>query len=151
MKRRVLVSIVAFSLFSLVGPLARLIFPPAINPGHFGLVVDDIILYIWPTAVLGAGSGISRQTTIELVGANVLFFVICGFLIGLFARRGWVVVMFYALTCAVIVFIEVWGFKSSLGFFTWCALAIIFLLYGIPFWAIRHAGKSGLTAAGPTP
>ena len=150
MKRRILVSLIAFSLFSLIGPLARLIFPPTINTGHFGLVVDDVVLYISPTAVLGVGPGISRQTTIQLVEANVLFFVIFGFLIGLFAWRDWVAVALYVLTCATIVFVEAWGFKSSLGFFTWCSLAIVFLLYAIPFWAVRRMAKSGLTASGPT-
>jgi len=149
MKRRILVSLIAFSLFSLVGPLVRLIFPPTINTGHFDLIVDDVVLYIWPTALLGVGSGISRQTTIDLVVANVLFFVIFGFLIGLFAWRSWVAVVLYVLTCATIIFVEAWRFESSLGFFTWCALAIISPLYAIPFWAVRRVAKSGLTLSEP--
>lgn len=148
MKRRVLVSFIAFFLFSFVGPLVRLIFPPTINSSHFNLIVDDIVLYIWPTALLGVGQGITRQTTIELMEANVLFFVIFGFLIGLFAWRAWGTVVLYVLTCATIIFVEAWGFKSSLGFFTWCSLVIVFLLYAIPFWAVRRAAKSGLTVSG---
>jgi hypothetical protein len=150
MKRRILVSLIAFFLFSLLGPLARLVFPPTINADHFSLVVDDVVLYIWPTAVLGVGPGISRQTTIELVVANVLFFVIVGFLIGLFAWRDWVAVGLYVLTCATIIFVEAWGFKSGLGFYSWCSLAIVFLLYAIPFWAVRRVAKSGLTVSGST-
>ena len=150
MKRRVLVSLIAFSLFSLVGPLVRLIFPPTINTSHFSLVVDDVVLYIWPMALLGVGEGISRQIIIYLVVGNLLFFVIFGFLIGLFAWRDWVPVVLYVLTCATIIFVEAWGFKSSLGFFTWCSLALVFLLYAIPFWAVRRMAKSGLTVSGPT-
>jgi len=149
MKRRILVSLIAFFLFSLVGPLVRLIFPATINTGDFHLIVDDVVLYIWPTAVLGVGPDITRQTTIELVGANMLFFVVFGFLIGLVAWREWVAVALHVLTCATIVFVEAWGFKSSLGFFTWCSLAIVFLLYAIPFWAVRRVAKSGLTISEP--
>ena len=150
MKQRILVSLIAFSLFSLLGPLARLVFPPTTNADHFSLVVDDVVLYIWPAAVLGVGAGISRQTTIELVVANVLFFVIVGFLIGLFAWRNWVTVALYVLTCATVIFFEAWGFKSSLGFYTWCSLAIVFLLYAIPFWAVRHVARAGLTVSEST-
>jgi hypothetical protein len=82
--------------------------------------------------------------------ANVLFFVVFGLLIGLFAWRGRIAVALYVLTCAAVFFIEAWGFKSSLGFLTWCALGIIFLLYAIPFWAVRHVLKSGLAASEPT-
>lgn len=150
MKRRILVSLMAFFLFSLVGPLARLIFPPTIHTGHFDLVVDDVVLYIWPAAILGAGSGVTRQTTIELVEANVLFFVIVGFLIGVVTWRGRVALVLYVLTCATIILIEAWGFKSSLGFFTWCSLVIVFLLYAIPFWVVMRVAESGLKVSGPT-
>ena len=147
MKRRVLVSLIAFLLFSLVGPLVRLIFPPTINTGHFHLIVDDVVLYIWPTGVLGTGPDISRQTTIELVWANVLFFAMVGLLVGLCAWRAWVAVVLYVLMCAAIIFVEAWGFKSGLGFFTWCSLIIVFLLYAIPFAVVRRALRSGLTAS----
>ena len=150
MKRRILTAIIAFFLFSLVGPLVRLIFPPTVNTSHLHLFVDDVVLYIWPTAVLGVGPGISRQATIELVEANVLFFVIFGFVIGLVAWRDRITVALYVLTCATIVLVEAWGFKSSLGFFTWCSLAIVFLLYAVPFWAVRRVSRSGPTVSGPT-
>lgn len=151
MKRRILASVIAFFLFSLVGPLVRLIFPPSVNAGHFHLFIDDVVLYVWPTAVLGVGSaGISRQTTIDLVEANVLFFVIFGLVVGLFAWRDRIAVALYVLTCATIILVEAWGFKSSLGFFTWCSLVIVFLLYAVPFWAVRRASRTGLTVSRPT-
>jgi hypothetical protein len=150
MKRRILVSLIVFLLFSLLGPLMRLVFPRTISAGHFGSVIDDVIFYIWPTTVLGVGPGIGRQATIELVEANMLFFLIFGFLVGLSSWRAWVAAVLYVLTCATIIFVEAWGFRSSLGFFTWCSLVTVFLLYAIPFWAVGRAAKYGLTARGST-
>jgi hypothetical protein len=146
--RRILVSLIAFFLFSLVGPLTRLMFPPTANNGRFDLIVDKVVLYIWPTALLGQGPGISPQTTVNLVAANVLSFVVFGFLIGLIAWRRWVPIVLYALTCTTVLFVEAWEFKSNLSFLTWCALAVIFLLYAIPFWAVRHVVESDRTASG---
>lgn len=148
MLRRILGSLVAFFFFSLVGPLIRLIFPPTANTGHFGLIVDNIVLYIWPTTLLGAGRGISWHTTVDLVVANVLFFVVFGLVIGLVAWRGWVAVALYVLTCATVFSVEAWGFKANLGLLTWCALSIIFLLYAIPFWAVRFVAKTDPADAG---
>jgi len=142
MKRRVFVSLIAFFLFSLVGPLIRLVFPPTSNSGRFATIVDSVVLYIWPTTLLGVGREIAWQTTVDLVVANILFFVLFGLLIGFLARRAWVAAVLYALTCAAVFSIEAWGFKASLGFRTWSALAIIFLLYAIPFWAVRHVPRS---------
>ncbi len=147
MIRRTLVSLIAFFLFSLVGPLTRLMFPPTANNGRFDLIVDRVVLYVWPTALLGEGPGIIRQATVNLVAANVLFFVVLGFLIGLIAWRRWVPMVLYALTCTTVLFVEAWEFKSNLSFLTWCALAIIFVLYAIPFWAVRHVAEPGRTAS----
>jgi hypothetical protein len=148
MMRRILVSLVAFFFFSLLGPLMRLIFPPTANTRRFDLIVDHIVLYIWPTTLLGAGRGIGWQTTVDLVVANVLLFVVFGLLIGLVAWRGWVAVALYVLTCATVFSIEVWGFRSNLGLLTWCALLIIFLLYAIPFWVLRFVARTDRAVAG---
>jgi hypothetical protein len=142
MKRRVFVSLIAFFLFSLVGPLIRLVFPPTANSERFARIVDSVVLYIWPTTLLGVGREITWQTTVDLVVANILFFVLFGLLIGLLARRAWVAAVLYVLTCAAVFSIEAWGFKANIGFRTWSALAIIFLLYAIPFWAVRHVAGS---------
>lgn len=142
MKSRVLVSLIAFFLFSLVGPLIRLVFPPTAKSGRFATIVDSVVLYIWPTTLLGVGSGVSWQTTVDLVIANVLLFVVFGLLIGLLARRAWVAAVLYVLTCAAVFSIETLEFKASLGIRTWSAFAIIFLLYAIPFWVVRHVPRS---------
>lgn len=148
MMRRILVSLVAFFCFSLVGPLVRLIFPPTADTRHFDLIVDNIVLYIWPATLLGAGRAIGWHTTIDLVVANVLFFVVFGLVIGLVAWRGWVAVALYVLTCTTVFSIEAWGFKANLGLLTWCALLLIFLLYAIPFGAVRLVSKTDPAAAG---
>lgn len=149
MKRRSLVSIIAFSLFSLVGPLMRLIFPPVLIAGRFNSIVNDVVLYIWPTIVLGAGQGITWQTQAALVASNLFFFAVLGVLIGLLVFRAWVAVLLYVATCATIILVEALEFRSSFGFDSWCVFLITFLLYAVPFEAVRRAIKSSLTEPGP--
>jgi len=147
MKRRILVSLIAFSVFSLIGPLIRLIFPPVPLAGRFDSIVNDVVLYIWPTTVLGIGQGIGWQTHVALVAYNLLFFAVVGLLIGLVVSRAWVAVMLYFVTCVLLILIEGWAFRSSFGFLSWCALVIAFLLYAIPFGTVRHVLKSGAGGA----
>ena len=148
MTRRILVSLMAFFLFSLLGPFMRLIFSPTTEAGHFATIVGDVVLYIWPTTLLGAGRGIGWRTTLDLTVTNIEFFLIIGLVVGLIAWRRWVVVALYIFTCAAIFFVEAWEFKSSLGLLTWCALAIVFGLYAIPFWTVRYFVTSEKKAGG---
>jgi hypothetical protein len=150
MKRRVMVSLIVFSLFSLIGPLLRVIFPPTANTGRFALIVDNVVLYVWPAIVLGVGQGISWQTRVELVAGNVLFFAMFGLLIGIFVSRAWAAVTLYLLTCVTLVLVEALAFKSSLGVLSWCALAVAFLLYAAPFWAVRQVVMARIATSGPT-
>ena len=141
MRHPLTVSVIAFSLFSLAGPLLRLVFPPALAPGRFSSVVNDVILYIWPAAVLGVGQGPSWQTTAALTVFNLLFFAVMGFLVGILAWRAWVSVVLYIMVCTALICIEVWAFNSEFGFLSWCALFVVFLLYAIPFAIVRREIK----------
>lgn len=133
----------AFSLFALVGPLVRTIFPPVLIANYFDSIVNDVVLYIWPTTVLGVGQGIGIQTHVALVVSNVLFFAVVGGLIGLLAIRAWIALMLYVVTCCTIILVEAVGFRSSLGLDSWCALLITFLLYAVPFGAVTYLLWSG--------
>jgi hypothetical protein len=150
MKRRIQVSLIAFSLFSLVGPLIRVIFPTAASAGRLDSIVSDVVLYTWPTIVFaaGPGEGNSWRSSLELIASNALFFVLFGLLVGLLASRVWAAITLYVVTCAALFSVEAFVFKSSLGLLSWCVLAIVFLLYAIPFWAVRHMAKPGVVPSG---
>jgi len=143
-KRRLRDSVIVFCLFALVGPLLRLVLQPSANPGRFDRVVNDVVLYLWPTIVLSIGQETGWRTTSILILENVLLFAVLGFLIGICAARKWAVTTLYFLVCGVIFVVEGWGFKSGLGVLSLCVLAITFLLYSAPFGALRWLLKSDL-------
>ena len=147
MKHRILASLTAFSLFSLVGPFLRMIFPPTGSGGRFSLIIDDVVLYLWPTSVLGIGQPANWQNHVALIAANFLFFGTFGLLIGLCVSRTRVALLLYIGTCATVVLVEAWVFRSSLSLFSWCALVIVFIFYAVPFWAVKEVVKSDLTTA----
>jgi len=143
MKRRILISVATFTFFSLVGPLIRLVFPPAPIPGgHFNSMVNDLVFYAWPTTPLGAGFGVSWQS---LVADNICFFAVLGVCVGLFATWPWAVLVIYVATCALLVLEQIWGFRAGFDFFSSCALGLAFLLYGIPFGAVARLFRSSRT------
>lgn len=136
-KRRLRDSVIAFCLFAFAGPLLRFFLPPSANPGRFDRMVNDVVLYLWPTIVLSIGQESGWRTTSVLIVENVLLFAVLGFLIGICAVRKWTVTASYFLVCGVIFLVEGWGFKSGLGALSLCVLATTFLLYAVPFGAVR--------------
>ena len=136
-KPRIRGSVIAFCLFAFVGPLLRLVLPPSANPGRFDRIVNDVVLYLWPTIVLSIGQESGWRTTSVLVVENVLLFAVLGLLIGICAVRKWAVMASYFLVCGAILLVEGWGFKSGLGALSLCVLAATFLLYAVPFGAVR--------------
>jgi len=55
MRRRIIASLISFSLFSLVGPVIRLVLPTEASAGRRASIVNDVVLYVWPTVVFAIG------------------------------------------------------------------------------------------------
>ena len=137
MRRRVLLSVVAFGLFALAGPIIRALFPPALPPANSRQHITDLVLLVWPTSFLGVGLPVNGRLT--LTAYNVIFFAVLGLVLGVIARRRWVVLVAYLATCLLLAAIEAWGAGYALAYFSWSALAAAFFLYALPFWAIGRA------------
>src|SRR6516162_6269430 len=98
LRRRVLVSLITFSLFSLLGPLIRVTFHSVPSAGRFDFVVEDAVLYVWPAFILGISPLISWST---LVLCNVVFFAAVGLLVGLLVSRPWIAgVLYLCIDCS---------------------------------------------------
>jgi hypothetical protein len=137
MTRRILLSIVAFSLFAFAGPIIRAVFPPALPPGNSRQqILTDLVMLLWPTSFLGVGRPVNGQTQLSLMVYNVIFFAVLGLLLASIARRPWVVLIAYLATCFLLAAMEAWGSGYALAYFSWSALGVALLLYALPFLAV---------------
>lgn len=136
MRRRILLSVVAFSLFAFAGPIIRAVFPPSLPPANTRQHITDLVLLVWPTSFLGVGLPPNGLTRLTLTIYNVILFALLGLVLGVIARRRWVVLVAYLSTCLLLAAIEAWGSGYALAYFSWSGLTLALFLYGLPFWAV---------------
>ena len=138
MRRRILPSIVAFSLFAFAGPVIRAVFPPAFPPGNSKQLITDLVLLVWPTSFLGIERPVDSQTQLTLTIYNVVFFAALGLLLAVIAKRPRAVLITYIATCLLLTAVEAWASGYTLAYFSWSALGAALFLYALPFCVVAR-------------
>jgi hypothetical protein len=151
MRRRILLSIVAFSLFAFAGLFIRVVFPPAFPPGNSKQQITDLVLLVWPTSFLEIERPVNSQTQLTLTIYNVVFFAALGLLLAVIARRPRVVLIAYIATCLLLAAVEAWASGYALAYFSWSALGVALFLYALPFWALARMVHTDTTISAPSP
>ena len=141
MRRRILLSTAAFSLFAFAGPVIRAVFPPGFPPGNSKQRITDLVLLVWPISYLEVARPVNSQTELTFIICNVLFFAALGLLLAVIARRPRVVLIAYIATCSLLAAIEAWASGYALTYFSWSALGVALFLYAFPFWVLRQTSE----------
>ena len=135
MKKRVLLSVVAFSAFSLFGPLIQATCLPAYNPsrgyGYIGRQAFELVVLAWPAIMLSIGK--DPPSRFNLIKDNLILFATFGALVGIPAKRATGLVATYVVTCVLLSGLEAWFSGFHITHLNWLALGAAFLLYAIPF------------------
>jgi len=150
MRRRILLSIAAFSLFAFTGPIIRAVFPPAFPPGSSKQQITDLVLLVWPTSFLELTRPANSQTHLTLMIYNLIFFAALGLLLALLARRPRVVLLAYIATCLLLAAVEAWASGYTLAYFSWSALGVALFLYALPFSALGRMVNADTTIISAT-
>src|SRR5260370_26317141 len=149
MKKRLLVSTFAFTVFALVGPLVWLTCPPAVRSGYryIDKEVFSLIVLTFPTILFSAGK--PTPALVSLVEANIAFYAVVGALVGLFVRQITSAVVMYFLMCLLLAGLEAYYVGFELSDFQWFAFGAALLLYAVPFGAVfRHVKRSSGAGTG---
>lgn len=128
MKKRVLISMAAFSAFSLLGPLVWVI---CHGFGHLHRQVFCLIILTFPAVLFSAG--IPRPAFLSLAAANIVLFAVLGALVGVVASRVTMIAVAYLGMSALLSGLTGWYAGFQLGDFQWLAFIAALLLYTIPF------------------
>jgi hypothetical protein len=151
MRRRILPSIVAFSLLAFAGPVIRVVFPPAFPPGNSKQQITDLVLLVWPTSFLGMERPVNSQTQLTLTIYNVVFFAALGLFLAVIARRPRVVLIAYIATCLLLTAVEAWASGYTLAYFSWSALGVALFLYALPFCVVARMVYTDTTISATSP
>ena len=125
MRRNALISVVVFVLFALTGPVIRTAFHPT----------SSFLILIWPALFLTSGGNATtlKHDLIIAAAANCIVFAGVGLVIGAAAKRRSTVLVFYLLTCGLLILTA----DRSAGFNTrysaFAELTIASCLYLVPF------------------
>jgi hypothetical protein len=137
-RRHVLISVSAFSLFALLGPVILHFYW-----GRLQIVMDNVLILVWPARFLATGGTANNfHDQVMSIGVNIVLFALWGLLTGTVATGTRIVIALYLVLCALIGLVEAWASGFSLVYFSWSALAITFLLYWIPFCAVLWGCKT---------
>ena len=143
-------SILIFIGSGLAGPLLRWATWPS-NPApqgsgfSFDNLIYDLVLFLWPTqplAVMEVTIGSFAATSLS-VGANALLFGIVGALAAAIARQRGKLLGLYLAACIVVFLLALWSAGFSVAFVNVGALAVVFLLYAVPFLAVLGLARKG--------
>jgi len=143
MKKRVLTSLLVFSVFALVGPLIWTACPQSVRYGcgRLSREIFGLIVLTFPTILFSAGE--PTPSVVSLAEANIVFFVLIGALVGLVPPRAMYMVLMYLAMCALVAGLGGYYARFRLSEFRWPAFGAALLLYAIPFRAVFW------TATGP--
>jgi len=128
MRRHILISVSAFLVFGLLGPLIQRLFSA---PASF-------LILIWPALFLGSGGTAQslRRDLVIATGVNVIFFGVVGFVVAAIATPTRTLAGGYLAIATVVMLAEAWGAGFSFAYFSWRDLTSALLLYSLPFFVI---------------
>ena len=133
MRANLAISVAAFSIFGLAGPVIQRI---SLAPASF-------LILVWPALLLTAGGSADRLQHDFRVASivNVVLFAVLGLLVAMVGRRPLVIVAAYLAICGMVTMAEAWGAGFSATFFSLKDLAIAFAMYALPFAAIGWSNR----------
>jgi hypothetical protein len=143
--RKIFVAVITFGGLALLGPLIRFAaWPPSMlerEAPSLARFVYDTVFLLWPTQPLGAIEESAGRISAAVVGigANILLFGLIGLLVGAVAKTPSALAAFFAIVCAALILLALWGAGFSFAFVNWLALVIALLAYSIPFWVLVRA------------
>jgi hypothetical protein len=129
--RRIVISVVTFSVFATAGPLLRLLHPSSVT--YYDQQVTSLILFLCPTIIGSGGSGVGPQVLVMVLLSNLLLFALYGLLVGIVSRNHQFAALAYLATCVSLALFASWDAGFNIRYFDWLPFVVACAAYGVAF------------------